>query len=399
MNPVKVGPVELETNHAVILQELQRLLNDEKFSSAPQMSAFLRYVVQETLAGNGGRIKAYTIGVDALGKPDNFDAQHDPSVRVLALRLRKALKHIYESEHSAEAIIELRLGSYAPEFYRAGKVRVPAYGAQHAAAPSQSSHIIIPEPQRSMARVAIEQPLPRSSPANDGPTSRFRANRPSSGFSAIALDRNERMKYVLAFLIVSALFYSTALKLAGDWRNGAGLQSSDMTRTNLPVLLLSMSGTMSGEGLDTLNASRTGSMVTTINTWNSPNLRKVSTIVSSSLVKRAGLSVAQIQNHHAASLLVGNDYMILFSESLVDYKTRVDAQIVRVDTGAVIMGETFEFGALHSGLTAAELERIDTFTRTISDPQGPVIADYCQHSGAAEETSCTLNHSRFVKSV
>jgi len=82
------------------------------------MSAFLSYVVTQTLNGNGNRIKAYTIGVDALGKPGSFDAQDDPSVRVLALRLRRALSSIYDSEQPSEVVIEIRLGSYVPDFYR-----------------------------------------------------------------------------------------------------------------------------------------------------------------------------------------------------------------------------------------------------------------------------------------
>lgn len=74
----------IETDSDVIQSELSRLLKDRRFSGAPQMSAFLRYIVTETLNGHASRIKAFSVGVDALGKPDTFDAQTDPSVRVLA---------------------------------------------------------------------------------------------------------------------------------------------------------------------------------------------------------------------------------------------------------------------------------------------------------------------------
>lgn len=107
-----------ETDSAVIRSELDRLLCDRRFSGARQMSNFLRYIVNETLKGNGSRIKAYTVGVDALGKSDDFDAQADPSVRVLALRLRKTLSAAYEDEAPCFARIVLRVGSYVPEFYK-----------------------------------------------------------------------------------------------------------------------------------------------------------------------------------------------------------------------------------------------------------------------------------------
>ncbi len=107
-----------ETDTFLIRAELERLLSDRRFSGARQMSAFLRYIVSETLDGNGNRIKAYTVGVDALGKPDDFDAQSDPSVRVLALRLRKSLEAAYADEPECHARIVMTVGSYVPEFYK-----------------------------------------------------------------------------------------------------------------------------------------------------------------------------------------------------------------------------------------------------------------------------------------
>ena len=41
-------------------------------------------MVEATLAGRGDRLKGYTIGVEALGRPDSFDPQIDPIVRVEA---------------------------------------------------------------------------------------------------------------------------------------------------------------------------------------------------------------------------------------------------------------------------------------------------------------------------
>ncbi len=95
---------------------LNNVLSDSKFAASPQMSAFLSYVVHETMAGNADRIKAYTVAVDALGKPPSFDPQNDPSVRVLANRLRASLKNYYNNNPEQALFIELYRGSYVPHF-------------------------------------------------------------------------------------------------------------------------------------------------------------------------------------------------------------------------------------------------------------------------------------------
>ena len=95
---------------------LNGILTTDKFSASPQMSAFLKYVVEQTLLGNTRRIKAFTVGIEALGKSPNFDPQTDPSVRVLAKRLRSSLDAYYEQNPNTEIFIEMKPGSYIPKF-------------------------------------------------------------------------------------------------------------------------------------------------------------------------------------------------------------------------------------------------------------------------------------------
>jgi len=99
-----------------VVNALQTVLADAKFAAAPQMSAFLKFVVIQTLDGNSDRIKAYTVAVDALGKPATFDPQNDPSVRVLAKRLRDTLTAYYDRTTGHKLILRLHSGSYIPKF-------------------------------------------------------------------------------------------------------------------------------------------------------------------------------------------------------------------------------------------------------------------------------------------
>ena len=105
---------EIET--VEVTSALNAILNTDKFSASPQMSAFLKYVVEQTQLGNTRRIKAFTVGLEALGKPASFDPQTDPSVRVLAKRLRHSLEAYYEQNPHTTIIIDMKPGSYVPKF-------------------------------------------------------------------------------------------------------------------------------------------------------------------------------------------------------------------------------------------------------------------------------------------
>ena len=99
---------------------LEHMAASEAFRGSPQLVAFLRYVVEETLRGASDRIKGYTIAVEALGRAENFDPQVDPIVRVEAMRLRRALARYYANGGSNDPVlINLPLGSYVPAFRRA----------------------------------------------------------------------------------------------------------------------------------------------------------------------------------------------------------------------------------------------------------------------------------------
>lgn len=99
-----------------IISALEIILQYKTFLMAPKSSAFLRYVVLQTLDGRAARIKAYSIAVDALGRPSTFDPQGDPSVRVMAKRVRDMLSEYYSQTSGHDVILQLNPGSYVPQF-------------------------------------------------------------------------------------------------------------------------------------------------------------------------------------------------------------------------------------------------------------------------------------------
>ena len=85
--------------------QLDRLLASPDFDVPARARRFLRYVVEETLAGRGDRIKAYSVGMEVFGRDENFDAQNDPAVRIEAGRLRRALEHYYLAAGLSDPVI------------------------------------------------------------------------------------------------------------------------------------------------------------------------------------------------------------------------------------------------------------------------------------------------------
>jgi hypothetical protein len=104
-----------------IRDALARVTASSLLAKSPQLAQFLTFIVEESLAGRGDRLKAYTIATGAFGRDADFDPQTDPIVRVEAGRLRRAIEQYYATEGRDDPIaIEISPGGYVPEFRRRG---------------------------------------------------------------------------------------------------------------------------------------------------------------------------------------------------------------------------------------------------------------------------------------
>nr|WP_126401275.1 hypothetical protein [Blastochloris tepida]BBF94135.1 hypothetical protein BLTE_28200 [Blastochloris tepida] len=109
--PLSPGLVDDET----VNDALAQVLASGRLRSAVQLRRFLAFVVEESLAGRGDKLKAYTIATRALGRPSDFDPGKDPIVRVEATRLRAALTAYYADEGRDAALrFHMLPGSYRP---------------------------------------------------------------------------------------------------------------------------------------------------------------------------------------------------------------------------------------------------------------------------------------------
>jgi TolB-like protein/Tfp pilus assembly protein PilF len=111
---------DLESIPSDLIQlELEHIIASSAFDASPRNRAFLRFVVEETLARRGDRIKAYTIGTSVFGRDEAFDPQSDPIVRIEASRLRRSLERYYLTAGRDDPVrIDIPKWGYVPSFER-----------------------------------------------------------------------------------------------------------------------------------------------------------------------------------------------------------------------------------------------------------------------------------------
>ncbi|HEU0016994.1 MAG TPA: tetratricopeptide repeat protein [Methyloceanibacter sp.] len=98
-----------------IREQLNRIVRSGPFVQSRRRQRFLEYIVHETLAGRGERLKGYSIALEVFDRPETFDPVADPIVRIEAGRLREKLRSYYETDGIGDPIhIELPRGSYLP---------------------------------------------------------------------------------------------------------------------------------------------------------------------------------------------------------------------------------------------------------------------------------------------
>lgn len=123
----------------LVREELRKISESAGFPATERSRKLLEFLVTETLAGRGSRIKAYCIGTGVFGRPESFDPQKDPIVRIEAARLRRDLEHYYLTDGVDDpVIIDIPKGGYVPRF--AARAIGQAADAPSAATPRAVEH-------------------------------------------------------------------------------------------------------------------------------------------------------------------------------------------------------------------------------------------------------------------
>jgi hypothetical protein len=62
-----------ESEKQLVLSQMERLLRDPHFRSSKRYPTLLRYVVEQTLAGNEDSLKERTLGVEVFRRTPDYD--------------------------------------------------------------------------------------------------------------------------------------------------------------------------------------------------------------------------------------------------------------------------------------------------------------------------------------
>jgi len=101
----------------VALSQTERILSSPHFARSQALSRLLRFIVEQTLKGKADELKEYRLGVEVLGRGEDFDPRIDPIVRLQAAKLRSRLAEYYDNEGRSERlVISIPKGGYSAIF-------------------------------------------------------------------------------------------------------------------------------------------------------------------------------------------------------------------------------------------------------------------------------------------
>lgn len=99
------------------IEQLEKVLHSRTLQNSENLRAFLRFVVEKTLANEDVQLKEYTIATEVFGRKSDYDPRIDSVVRVQAGRLRTKLQEYYTAEgKNDQIVIDLPKGHYHPVF-------------------------------------------------------------------------------------------------------------------------------------------------------------------------------------------------------------------------------------------------------------------------------------------
>jgi TolB-like protein/tetratricopeptide (TPR) repeat protein len=116
---VEQAPTSENLSEQEVRTELDRLLRSAPFLQSDRLARFLRFAIENALAGNIDLLKEYVIGTEVYDRKPPYHPSQDSIVRTEARRLRAKLKDYYESEGKQDPVfIYFRPGTYVPLFRR-----------------------------------------------------------------------------------------------------------------------------------------------------------------------------------------------------------------------------------------------------------------------------------------
>ncbi|QIG47215.1 hypothetical protein G5V57_05385 [Nordella sp. HKS 07] len=326
---------------------MERILDDATFQASPRRRAFLRYLVEETLAGRADGLKGYSLGLAVFGRDGTFESQSDPIVRLEARRLRRDLASYYvDAGARAPVRITIPKGHYVPHF--------AWHQAPTEAAPSDDT-----ECESGNGTVVGATGAASVAGEADG-----------AGLAG----RGRRRVLILVGLLAVAL-----LAAAGGlwpWLRGPSMSGAEQARG--PAVVVLPFDTLSASEDDRfLAAGVTQELITDLMRFEGFRLYSVPASFS--------------QDAHADPVTLGRDlgvgYVVKGSVSSDAATVRLGAQGFDAQTGRVIWSETYERARTAGALLGIRAELAANIATVLGQPYGIVRSDMAARLSTGVEPS------------
>src|SRR6202161_301072 len=162
----EIGKIlETERDLELLQQHLREVIEGAAFKASQRSGQFLKYIVDQAIAGHFESLKERVIGIELFGRSPSYDTGEDAIVRVTASDVRKRLlQHYGKDGATSEFRISLPLGAYVPEIAR--RTRATANGnSRHGGTEAEPDHVAdMPRPD--LLQGPVHAPLVHA-PLND----------------------------------------------------------------------------------------------------------------------------------------------------------------------------------------------------------------------------------------
>ena len=321
--------------------QLERILASSEFVGSDRTRRFLRYVVEETLAGRGHRIKAFSVAVAAFDRDESFDPQNDPIVRIEAGRVRRSLERYYLVAGAEDPVrIEIPRGTYVPNFSSP-----ESQGLSKSSDETESA--APPRPERPVAEPGLRLP------------------------------GGVRREWAFALTAILALL--TALTLALTALNYRDEAATDPSRPVLPhpsVAVLEFNISSSEQHAARLATGITNEVVRELSRY--PSVF----VLGPKALQRFGVAPDVV----VVGAETGADFALSGDILLAGDKFQVSVNLSDAQTGGIIWAETYERVFAIDRLFDLEVEIARDIVRQIGQPQGAIaLFDWKRTRGMAPE--------------
>ncbi len=319
--------------------QLARILDSAALRGSQRRRELLTYLVDETLAGRGGKIKGYSVALAVFGRDETFDPSADPVVRLEAGRLRRSLDSYYVDAGARDAVrITIPKGAYVAHF---------TWRERDGPLPEEEGARVEAPPFR-----PVETPL--TGPSDAGAARIRRQARAWSGWRPAVL--------LATLFFLAGLFW---IWLREDAPEAAGV--------HIPEIIVLPFETL-GDGNSFLADGLTQELITDLMRFSAFRLYSI----PASFRQNAEANPEELGRG------LGVSYVVTGSVRSDSGAVKINARLADADSGRIIWSETYDRGLTPGALLDVQGELAAGIASALGEPYGIVhrdVADRLQ-SGA-----------------